>query len=154
MYLTPRQFDDESIAHFVSRRFDSKVASGLFDPLLAGIFAGDIEQLSVRSAFPVLYRAEQKHGSVGRALLKGDLFAAAPTGPLPKHTLALDEAVAASTELVAAGKTSTLSFAHGMEQLIHIMRDFLQVRVQCTGPVCACIRHYDRCMRIKTLLFM
>lgn len=34
------------------------------EPLLAGTFAGDIEQLSMRSIFPQLYELEQKYRSL------------------------------------------------------------------------------------------
>ena len=60
--------DDESIASFVRRRFGTEALNYLAEPLLAGIHAGDAERLSMRSLFPRLLEAEQRSGSVLRAV--------------------------------------------------------------------------------------
>ena len=67
--LVPRSHgdEDESIAAFVRRRFGDEAVDYLAEPLLAGIHAGDAEQLSVRALFPRLVDAEQQSGSVLRA---------------------------------------------------------------------------------------
>lgn len=62
--------DDESIHSFVSRRFGLEIAELFFDPLISGIYAGDINQLSMNSCFPSLQQLEQKHGSILRGALK------------------------------------------------------------------------------------
>lgn len=59
--------EDESIASFVRRRFGEEAADYLAEPLLAGIHAGDVERLSMRSLFPRLLEAERQTGSVMRA---------------------------------------------------------------------------------------
>ena len=59
--------DDESIGAFVRRRFGQEAADYLADPLLAGIHAGDVDALSVRTLFPRLVEAERQSGSVLRA---------------------------------------------------------------------------------------
>jgi len=58
---------DESIAQFIGRRFGREVVDYLAEPLMAGIHAGDVDQLSMRSAFPRLVELERTHGSVLRA---------------------------------------------------------------------------------------
>ncbi|UZM98973.1 FAD-dependent oxidoreductase [Lysinibacillus sp. MHQ-1] len=50
--------------HFFRRRFGAEVVENLVEPLLAGTFAGDIEQLSMSSTFPQLYHLEQKYRSL------------------------------------------------------------------------------------------
>lgn len=60
--------EDESIAAFVRRRFGHEAVDYLADPLLAGIHAGDAEQLSMRALFPRLVEAERRSGSVIRAM--------------------------------------------------------------------------------------
>lgn len=62
---------DETIYDFISRRFSSHVAQQLIDPVVTGIYAGDIRQLSIRSCFPLLSNLEQKYGSVLKGLLFG-----------------------------------------------------------------------------------
>lgn len=61
---------DESIASFAQRRFGKFVAEMLFDPLTLGIFAGDINHLSISACFPELKAMEQEYGSLTRAFFK------------------------------------------------------------------------------------
>jgi protoporphyrinogen/coproporphyrinogen III oxidase len=61
---------DESIGSFMRRRFGREVARYLAAPLLAGIHAGDVDELSVHALFPRLVEAEREHGSVLRALVR------------------------------------------------------------------------------------
>ena len=57
---------DESVASFFRRRFGDETVSLIAEPLLGGIHAGDIEQLSVRALFPRLAEAERSPGRVLR----------------------------------------------------------------------------------------
>jgi oxygen-dependent protoporphyrinogen oxidase len=61
---------DESIGHFIRRRFGQEAVTYLAEPLLAGIHCGDVHRLSIRAAFPRLVDTEQTHGSVLRGLSK------------------------------------------------------------------------------------
>lgn len=63
-------FDDESIYQFICRRFNANIAEQLVDPLVSGIYAGDMRKLSLKSCFPTLYDYEHKHGSVVKGMLK------------------------------------------------------------------------------------
>jgi oxygen-dependent protoporphyrinogen oxidase len=58
---------DESVATFVRRRFNQEVLDYVANPFVAGIYAGNPEQLSVRHALPRLYGLERTHGSVMKA---------------------------------------------------------------------------------------
>ncbi len=60
--------DDESIGSFMRRRFGDEAVAYLAEPLLAGIHAGDVDQLSVNSLFPRLVELERTRGSVLRGL--------------------------------------------------------------------------------------
>jgi oxygen-dependent protoporphyrinogen oxidase len=68
--FVPRQHEsqEESVAAFVRRRLGPHAYTRLVEPLLAGVFAGDGEQLSLDAAFPHLRQAEQRYGSLFRAL--------------------------------------------------------------------------------------
>lgn len=55
---------DESLADLVRRRLDQEILDYLVNPLIAGIYAGDPERLSVRYAMPMLFNGERKHGSL------------------------------------------------------------------------------------------
>lgn len=60
---------DETIGDFFRRRFNQAVATRFIDPMTTGIYAGDIEKLSIRSCYPKLWQWEQESGSLIRALL-------------------------------------------------------------------------------------
>jgi oxygen-dependent protoporphyrinogen oxidase len=60
---------DESVALFTRRKFSPELLDKLVGPFVSGIYAGDAEKLSLRSAFPQLYEAEKSAGSVIRGLL-------------------------------------------------------------------------------------
>jgi oxygen-dependent protoporphyrinogen oxidase len=59
---------DESVAAFVERHFGGEVSTKIAAPLLAGVFGGDITQISVRSVMPAFVKMEREHGSLIRAL--------------------------------------------------------------------------------------
>jgi oxygen-dependent protoporphyrinogen oxidase len=61
---------EESVAAFVRRRFNQEVVDYIANPFLAGIYAGDPEQLSVRHALPQLHALERTHGSVMKAFVQ------------------------------------------------------------------------------------
>jgi oxygen-dependent protoporphyrinogen oxidase len=61
---------DESIAAFVRRKFSAELLDKFVGPFISGIYAGDPERQSLRSAFPQLRDAEQSAGSIIRGLKK------------------------------------------------------------------------------------
>jgi oxygen-dependent protoporphyrinogen oxidase len=60
---------DESVAAFVRRRAGSAVLDRVVAPYVSGIYAGDPEQLSMRSAFPAMVQLEREYGSLLRGML-------------------------------------------------------------------------------------
>lgn len=66
-FVASRVHGDESVRSFFTRRFGARATELVAQPLLGGIHAGDVAQLSVRSLFPQLIEAEQS-GSVLRGL--------------------------------------------------------------------------------------
>jgi protoporphyrinogen/coproporphyrinogen III oxidase len=63
---------DESVAAFVRRHFGDGMLGNIVDPLLAGIYGGDPEQLSVRSVLPRFRTLELRYGSLIRGLAKAN----------------------------------------------------------------------------------
>lgn len=61
--------DDETIFNFFSRRFGKKVTTKLIDPMVRGIFAGDIRKLSMAAVFPKFFGYEKRFGSLVKGLL-------------------------------------------------------------------------------------
>jgi oxygen-dependent protoporphyrinogen oxidase len=60
----PSYNDDESIWDFALRRFNQKTAELLFDPMVVGIYAGDLKKLSIESCFPLFKQWEKEFGSL------------------------------------------------------------------------------------------
>jgi len=75
---------DESVASFVCRKFSAQLLDRLVGPFVSGIYAGDPEHLSIRSAFPQLYEAEKAAGSIVRGMLR---LAKSRKGPRERPTL-------------------------------------------------------------------
>ena len=71
-FLLPSQngHHDESLGSFVSRRLGREAYENLIEPLMSGIYAGDGDQLSLRSTFPYLHDLEHNYGSLARGALK------------------------------------------------------------------------------------
>lgn len=59
---------DQSLGLFFRRRLGNQVVENLIEPLLSGIYAGDIDRLSLQSTFPNFYDLEQEYGSLIKGL--------------------------------------------------------------------------------------
>ena len=104
---------EESVAAFVRRRFNQEVLDYIVNPFIAGVFAGDPEQLSVRHAVPKLHALERTHGSVMKALVQM-MKAGRETGP---------------------GPGSVISFRGGLQELPDALGNELNSEVRLRAPV-------------------
>lgn len=68
---------DESVASFVRRRLGPEALQRIAQPMIGGIYAADLEKLSIKAALPQFHGMEKEHGSVLRALRKGGVKAGA-----------------------------------------------------------------------------
>jgi len=73
---------EESVAEFVTRRLGREFLDYIVNPFVAGVFAGDPAELSVRHAFPKLYALEHEHGSLLRGALARRNASAGPRGSM------------------------------------------------------------------------
>lgn len=118
--ITPKgSSGEESIKDFISRRFGAEVAETFIDPMISGIWAGDIAKLSARSAFPRLKEWEQTH----KSLLIGMLASA-------RHKKA-------STPQIG-------SFKNGMETLINRLAKGLDGHIHCNARVIQITKHQEK----------
>lgn len=62
---------EETVAEFVARRLGQEFLDYAIDPFVAGVYAADPASLSVRAAFPKLYRLEELYGSLILGAIKG-----------------------------------------------------------------------------------
>ncbi|MGH6894329.1 MAG: protoporphyrinogen oxidase, partial [Dongiaceae bacterium] len=82
-----RSSDDESVASFFRRRFGAQAFERMMEPLMAGIYAGDAEQMSLRATFPKFVELEQQHGSVIRGMMAARQSVLAAKGSGPRRTM-------------------------------------------------------------------
>lgn len=61
--------DEETVTRFIERRLGREVLDYAVEPFVAGIYAGNPDELSMGAAFPRLRALEQQHGS----LLRGQI---------------------------------------------------------------------------------
>ncbi len=66
-----RAADEETIAEFVERRLGREFLEYAINPFIAGVFAGNPEQLSVRTALPKLYALEENYGGLIKGMIRG-----------------------------------------------------------------------------------
>jgi len=61
----------QSISEFVIRRLGKEFLDYAINPFVAGVYAGNPDKLSVKSAFPKLYRLEELYGGLIKGTIKG-----------------------------------------------------------------------------------
>ncbi|MBZ5505834.1 MAG: protoporphyrinogen oxidase [Acidobacteriia bacterium] len=62
--------EDESVGEFVRRHFGQEMVDRVAEPLLAGVYGGNAERLSIRAVLPRFAEMEREHGSLVRATLQ------------------------------------------------------------------------------------
>jgi oxygen-dependent protoporphyrinogen oxidase len=71
LFIPSRKDDgDESMADFIRRRLGKEVFERPVEPLVSGVYAADMEKLSVMATLPRFREMERDHGSLIRAMQK------------------------------------------------------------------------------------
>ena len=60
---------DETVEDFVLRRFGREALVKIVQPMVGGIYVGDVSKLSARATLPQFVEMERRHGSVIRGLM-------------------------------------------------------------------------------------
>ncbi|HEY3768380.1 MAG TPA: protoporphyrinogen oxidase [Candidatus Angelobacter sp.] len=66
----PKHEKDESVGDFVRRHFGQEMVDRVAEPLLSGVYGGNVEALSVQAVLPRFAEMEREHGSLVRATLR------------------------------------------------------------------------------------
>lgn len=66
----PAQHSERTVAEFVRDHFGDELNEYLAQPMLAGVYGGSPEQLSVDSVLPMFVEYERRYGSLARGALK------------------------------------------------------------------------------------
>lgn len=90
-FIPRRIVGDESVASFIRRRLGAETLHRIAQPMVGGIYAADLEKLSIRAALPKFYQMEREHGSILNALRKGAKAGAAgaQTASGPRYSMFL-----------------------------------------------------------------
>lgn len=103
---------DESLGDFLSRRIGPEIVKHISEPLLAGIYAGDLSKLSIQATFPQFAEAERQYGS----LIRGTQLQQQNKAPQQAPDYLPDEL-----------KNSVfLSFKQGLSTMVHALDQALQ----------------------------
>src|SRR5699024_4026002 len=81
-YILPpsREVGDQSLGYFFRRRFGDELVDNIIEPLLSGIYAGDMDEMSLLATFPQFFDIEQEHKSLIKGLQKTRKTSARQTG--------------------------------------------------------------------------
>lgn len=84
-FILPRskKVSDQTLGGFFRHRFGNELVENQLEPLLSGIYAGDIDEMSLMATFPNFYALEQEHRSLVKGLRKTMPKKKASTGKKP-----------------------------------------------------------------------
>lgn len=107
-----RSTEDEALGDLIERRLGTEVLENMTEPLLAGIYAGDMRKISLQATFPQFGEVERNYGSLIRGMTTG-------RKPVETHT--------------GTKKSAFLTFRGGLQSLIEALIEELQDIRQITG---------------------
>jgi oxygen-dependent protoporphyrinogen oxidase len=130
---------EDSVASFGRRRLGEEATRVFLDPLVSGVYGGDVERLSLPAAFPRLAEMEARHGSIFKAMLH--LYreraragrARSSEGSLPADGRGPDHGEAGPPSSTFQG--TLFSFPEGLEELVQALGTRLGPRVRLSWPV-------------------
>ncbi|MDH6370360.1 oxygen-dependent protoporphyrinogen oxidase [Paenibacillus sp. PastF-3] len=71
LILPPKRSNvDESLGQLIERRLGTEVMENLTEPLLAGMYAGDLHKVSLQATFPQFGEVERQYGGLIRGFIK------------------------------------------------------------------------------------
>ena len=118
---------DRSVADFVRDHYGQEAVHYLAEPLLAGIYGGDPERLSIRSVLPRFAELEQQYGSVTRGVLAGRQ---ARSGEAPPLFQSLKRGMQQLTDALAEAISGSVTIARTQAQRLERLESGYRV----SGP--------------------
>lgn len=116
MFITKKTDNtDETVANFARRRLGAEALDYMIGPMVAGIFAGDPEKMSLKSCFPVIHNLEIEYGGLIKALIKKRKKSSSASGPggiLTSYEGGLQSAI---NDLVSKCKEQNVIFENNTE---------------------------------------
>lgn len=125
--------ENETIAGFTERRLGREILDYAINPFVAGIFANNPEDLSVRHAFPALYNLEKEHGSLVWGSIAGRQKRR-EAGRIARELISFSEGMQQLPQKIA----TRLETLHYNQQIVKLAREegdwFLVSRKRTFGP--------------------
>lgn len=128
--------EDEALGAFLARRLGSELVERISEPLLAGIYAGKLNEISLMATFPQFRALETRHRSLirGMAAARGNARPAGGSGP------ALPDALA---------RAAFLTFRNGLSAMVEALRRELSDIQTIHGEAALNVRRQDGEIRIR-----
>lgn len=105
---------EESVAAFVTRRLGREFLDYIVNPFVAGVYAGDPAELSIRHAFPKLHALEQEYGSLTRGSLARRNASGGPRGSM----ISFPDGLAEVPRALARALGADLRLKHNVTRLV------------------------------------
>lgn len=115
-FIKPVTVDDISLADYVRYRLGDEFLDYAINPFVAGVYAGDPEELSAPAGFPKLFALEQKYGSFIKGAIKG-------------------KRERKKRQEVAKDRAKLFSFVEGMQTFTDTLAQQLDGAIQLSTPV-------------------
>ena len=106
---------DQSLGHFLRQRFGDELVENVMEPLLSGIYSGDIDNMSLFATFPEFYELEQKYGSVIKGLQ--NTRSKPQTGKTPGQFFTFKNGLDTLVRHLEKALTDVISFNREVEQI-------------------------------------
>ena len=118
--------DDESLGAFVRRRLGAEALERVAQPLVAGIYTADPDELSVAATMPRFVDVERRHRSVILGLRRGLVQAPGDAGLATSGTSSAIGGTSSALSGTSGARWSLfVTFADGMETLVRTLADRL-----------------------------
>jgi oxygen-dependent protoporphyrinogen oxidase len=142
--------DDESLGAFVRRRLGAEALERVAQPLVAGIYTADPDDLSVAATMPRFVEVERRHRSMILGLRRG--LAQAPAGPGLATSDSRPATAASPTSSGTSGARWSLfvTFVDGMQTLVTTLADRLPDSAIVLGQRVNAVERDDAHWRVTT----
>ncbi|MBH5318221.1 protoporphyrinogen oxidase [Paenibacillus sp. GSMTC-2017] len=160
--------DDESLGGFLERRVGTEVMRRIAEPLLAGIYAGDLKKLSLKATFPQFAESERKFGSLIKGMQHNRKLAAASSsapgstfltfkGGLSTLVAGLDRALSGVERRLGVNATHLKREVNGYAVVLENGERLLADRIVMTAPAFAAanlIEPLAECSELRNIRYV
>lgn len=126
---------DQSLGHFFRYRFGDELVENLIEPLLAGVYSGDLDDMSLYATFPNFYNLEQQYGSLIKGLQETRERPKADTGKKPGQFLSFKKGLVTLIDALERAIQDRVDIVHDKVLHVHQQEYGYQIEVEEGDPV-------------------